>query len=189
MSEELRNEKAVKKKKARPERGSRKRRLNLLDVLIMICVLALLALLIIVYSPSRLNGINSDTAEIIYSVCISGVSSDYAAAVSVGDTVSDKDGYELGIVASDVEIEPHLTYRYIERPDGSGSICEIDHPDLVDMIITVSAKAVITKDGYTVDGKRIAVEAEYQLVLPKFESKGTCVSLSEEAASDAGASK
>ena len=114
---------------------------------------------------------------------------DYAGAVNVGDLVSDIDGYELGTVASDVEVEPHIIYRYSEYEDGSGSINEIVHPELVDIVITVSAKAKNAEDGYTVDGMRIALEAEYQLVFPGFESKGICVSLSEENTSDAGASK
>ncbi len=196
MNEEIMIEKKDKidKKKREPkppktERKVRKRGFNILDLLIIVCVLAALTLIVLVYSPSGVFNINSDKADIIYSVCVSGVPADYAAAISVGDTVSDNDGYDLGMVASDVEVEPHVIYQYSEYTDGSGSINEITHPELVDIVITISAKATVAEDGYTVDGKRIALEAEYQLVLPRFESKGICVSLSEENASDAGASK
>ncbi len=175
------------KKSAKKERSSRKSGFNLLDVLIVISILAAVLLLVFVYSPTQLFNIKSNDAAIIYSICIPGVPAEYAGNINVADLVTDSKGYRLGEVASDVEVEPHVIYEYRENADGSGSIVEITHPDLVDLIITVSAKADVNEDGYTVDGKRIALEAEYELVLPGFESKGTCVSLSEENASEAGA--
>ena len=193
MSEENMIEKKIKKKKEpkvpKAEKKSRKRGINILDILIILSLVAAVVLVVLVYSPAELFNVNSGNTDIIYSVCISGVPADYAGAVNVGDLVSDIDGYELGTVASDVEVEPHIIYRYSEYEDGSGSINEIVHPELVDIVITVSAKAKNAEDGYTVDGMRIALEAEYQLVFPGFESKGICVSLSEENTSDAGASK
>lgn len=196
MSEEVIIEKKDKKEKKRKEpkvskseSKTRKRGFNLLDLLIIVSVLAAVTLIVLVYSPSGIFNINSDKANIIYSVCVSGVPADYAAAVSVGDAVSDIDGYDLGVVASDVEVEPHVIYQYNEYDDGGGSIREITHPELVDIVITISAKATVSEDGYSVDGKRIALEAEYELVLPGLESKGVCVSFSEEKANDAGAAK
>jgi hypothetical protein len=59
----------------------------------------------------------------------------------------------------------------------------------VDIIITVTATAEKSDVGFTVDGMRIAIEAEYELVFPGFESKGVCISLSEEIAKDGGAAK
>lgn len=191
MADEIRTDKMNdnKNKKAKPQKDKNPRRtgFNFLDVIIIACVLAVVALLFFVYSPSEFFGVDSRDTTIIYTLRISGVPAEYAAAISVGDEVTDPDGYVLGKVASDVEVEPHSIYEYRETFDGIGGIVVAEHPDLVDLIITVYAEADHTSDGYTVDGKRIAIEAEYYLVLPKFESKGTCISLSEENASDAGA--
>lgn len=191
MADEIRDDiikdNKAKKVKTKKEKKVRSTSFNFLDVIIIACVIAVAVLLFFVYSPSKLLGGNSTDTNIIYTLRISGVPAEYATAINVGDEVTDPDGYVLGKVASDVEVEPHSMYEYRENIDGSGGIVSIEHPDLVDLIITVYAEADRTSDGYTVDGKRIAIESEYYLVLPRFESKGTCISLSEENASDAGA--
>lgn len=180
-------QKGKKVSKKKKERESKKHTFNILDALILIGLTSLIAVIVFAYSPFGLLRINNENSTIIYSVCISGVSADYAGNVNVGDAVSDTDGYKLGRVVSDVDIIPHVVYEYRENDDGSGSIVSATHPELVDLIITISAEAKINEDGYSVDGKRIALEAEYDLVFPKFESKGVCISLSEEKLNDAGA--
>jgi hypothetical protein len=160
---------------------------NFVDAIIVTCVVCVLALLYFVYSPLELLGIGTKGTNIIYTVKIFGVPSEYAAAINTGDTLSDSDGYFLGTVAAEVEIEPYSIYQYKDNEFGSGGIVRITHPDLVNLIITVSAGAEKSRDGYTVDGKRIAVESEYDLILPKFESQGICISLSEENTAEGGA--
>lgn len=182
-------EKTRKNKSAKQNSVTSKRGFNFLDALIIISILATVALIVLVYSPLKLFNIKSNDATIIYSINISGVPAEYASSISVSDIVTDDKGYNLGLVASDVQVEPHVIYEYRENQDGSGSIIEIIHPDLVDLIITVSANAEVADDGYIVDGKRIALEAEYNIVLPEFEAKGVCISLSEESAKEAGALK
>ena len=193
MNEEIMLEsKPGKEKRQAGRKGEKKQRkngFNALDALIIIAVLALVTVIILVYSPTEFLNLNADNTTVMYSVRISGVSANYAANVKVGDTVTDADGHKLGIVASDVEIEPHAVYKYQTDDSGNGSIVKITHPELVDIIITVTATAKKSDSGFTVDGKRIAVEVEYELVLPGFESKGVCVSLSEENADDGGAAK
>jgi hypothetical protein len=193
MNEEimLESKPGKEKKPARrkSEKKQRKNNFNILDALIIVAVLALITVTVLVYSPTEILNLNSDNTTVMYSVCISGVSANYAASVKVGDTVSDADGHKLGIVASDVEIEPHAVYKYQTDESGNGSIVKITHPELVDIIITVTATAEKSDVGFTVDGMRIAIEAEYELVFPGFESKGVCISLSEEIAKDGGAAK
>ena len=192
MNEQINNEitktQKSKKPKAKREKVSRGNRFNLIDAIIIICIVSVLALLYFVYSPLEFFGIGTKETNIIYTVKVSGVPSEYASAITMGDIISDSDGYILGTVASEVEIEPHSIYEYRENEFGSGGIVRITHPDLVDLIITISATSEKGSDGYTVDGKRIAVEAEFHLMLPKFESKGTCISLSEENIREGGAS-
>lgn len=192
MNEQMNNETVknsnIKKAKPKREKRARGNRFNFIDAIIIICLISVLALLYFVYSPLELLGIGTTETDIIYTLKITGVPSEYAAAITIGDKIADSDGYELGTVATAVEIEPHSVYEYRENEFGSGGIVRITHPDLVDLIITVSATSEKSSDGYIVDGKRIAVEAEYHLLLPKFESKGICISLSEENMREGGAS-
>lgn len=192
MNEQMNNETVkninVKKIKPKREKRTKDKRFNFIDAVIIICIISVLALLYFVYSPLELLGIGTTETEIIYTLKVSGVPSEYAAAITVGDKIADSDGYELGTVATAVEVEPHSIYEYRENEFGSGGIVRITHPDLVDLIITVSATSEKGSDGYSIDGKRIAVEADYHLLLPKFESKGICISLSEENMREGGAS-
>lgn len=191
MNEQINNEKIKKPKVKKPtqkrEKKSRGSGFNFVDAIIILCIVSVLVLVYFVYSPLELLGIGTKEANIIYTVKISGVPSEYASAITPGDAIYDKDGYSLGTVAAEVEIEPYSIYEYKENEFGSGGIVRITHPDLVDLTITVSAEAQKGKDGYAVDGKRIAVEAEYDIMLPKFESKGLCISLSDENAGEGGA--
>lgn len=186
MNEEIKINNDKKTSKKKKERVKKNSSFNILDILIVVGLLAFVAIIVLVYSPVGFLDINSDNSTIIYSICISGVDADFAGSVKIGDVVTDVSGYKLGVVASDVEIEPHVIYEYRENDDGSGSIVRITHPELVDLIITISADAVIKDDGYMVDGKRISLETEYDLVFPGFESKGVCVSLSVEKSNEAG---
>ena len=175
------------KKKATPgKEKENKSGFNILDALIIFCVACAVALLFFVYSPLDLLSIRSDNTTVIYSVRVSGVPTEYAGSINIGDQVSDGNGYNLGTVASAVEVESHAIYNFDEITNG---IKPIVHPELVDLIITVSASAQKQEDGYSINGKRIAVEGEYELLLPGFEAKGICVSLSEENAREAGGVK
>ncbi len=190
MSDEIvKSEKKTKIKKTKSSKGEKYGRFNFLDALIVICIAAVAALILYVYSPADFLNVGSRDVAVIYTIRISGVPSEYASMISVGDKLTDADGYDLGVVAADVEVQEHFIYEYREDEYFSGGILQISHPDLADLVITVSADAEKTAQGYTVDGKRIAVEAEYEVILPRFESKGICLSLSEEKSIEAGAAK
>ena len=188
MTEEKKIDKANKSKKRSVNGKEKKKRggVNILDLLIILCVLSVVALLLGVYSPWKLIDVTSDDVAVIYTVRISGVPSAYASNINIGDKVSDPDGYELGTVASAVEVESHIMYIFDAN---SGGIKPIEHPDLVDLVVTFSATATVNDDGYLINGKRIAVEGVYELLLPNFEAEGMCMSLSRENANDAGGAK
>lgn len=184
MTEEKKIDKVNKSKKNSQEKEKTRRiGINIIDILIILCVLAIAVLLFFVYSPLDLLTMSTDETAVIYTVRVSGVPSVYATNVSVGDKVSDHEGYDLGAVASAVEVEAHTMYIF---DTNSGGVKSVSHPDLVDLIITVSATANKNDDGYVIDGKRIAVEGIYDLLLPNLEAEGICISLSEENANDAG---
>ncbi len=188
MTEEKKIDKVNKSKKKAVQGKEKKKRegINILDILIILCITAVVALLFAVYSPWNLIKVNSDDVDVIYTVRISGVPSAYASNINIGDKVSDPDGYELGAVASAVEVESHIMYIFDAN---SGGVKPIEHPDLVDLVVTFSATATVKDDGYLIDGKRIAVEGVYELLLPNFEAEGICISLSQENANDAGGAK
>ena len=188
MTEEIKTDKANNQKKKKPKGKERDRHgsFNILDALIILCVIAIVALLFLVYSPFDLIDTSKEETTLIYAVRICGVPSEYAGVINIGDAVSDSNGYELGKVASAVEVEAHTLYVF---DNVSGGVKSIIHPDLVDLIITVSAQADVYEDGFRVNGCRIAVESDYDLLLPNFEGSGMCVSLSEEYANDAGGAK
>lgn len=188
MTEEkkLEKNKKIKKKSVKGKDKEKKIGINILDVLIILCVLAIASLLLLVYSPWKLITINSDDTAVIYSVRVSGVPAEYASSINIGDKVCDTDGYKLGAVASAVEVESHIMYIFDAH---SGGVKSVVHPELVDLIITVSATAEVRDDGYLIDGRRIAVEGVYELLLPEFEAEGICISLSEENANNAGGVK
>ncbi|MGM9643118.1 MAG: DUF4330 domain-containing protein [Eubacteriales bacterium] len=181
--------KPEKKKKAKHAKTGKYGKFNVLDALIIFCVLALAALLIFVYSPLKLFGFGTEQVDIIYTVRISGVPADYASMISIGDPVKDSNGHDLGRVASNVEVQEHFIYEYREDEHGSGGIVQIQHPELVDIIVTVLASADKSDEGYFLDGKRLAVESVCELVCPNLEATGICLSMSEENINEAGGAK
>ncbi|MBQ5601826.1 MAG: DUF4330 domain-containing protein [Clostridia bacterium] len=188
MTEENKVDKINKPKRKSVQGKEKKKRvgINILDILIILCITAVVALLFAVYSPWNLIKINSDEVAVIYTVRVSGVPSAYASNINIGDKASDPDGYELGVVASAVEVESHIMYIF---DTNSGGVKPIEHPDLVDLLVTFSATATVSDDGYLINGKRIAVEGVYELLLPDFEAEGICISLSQENATEAGGAK
>lgn len=181
--------KPEKKKKAKCVKTGKFGRFNVLDALIILCVLALVALVVFVYSPMKLFGFGTEQVYIIYTVRVSGVPANYASMISIGDHVTDSDGHDLGHIASNVEIQEHYVYEYREDEHGSGGIVQIQHPELVDLIVTVQASAEKSNDGYFLDGKRLAVESVCELVCPSLEATGICLSMSEENIEEGGGAK
>ena len=188
MTEEKKIDKAkITKKKAAQGKEKKKRKgINILDILLILCISAVIALLLSVYTPWKLIDVNTNDVDVIYTVRISGVPAAYASNINIGDKVSAPEGYALGTVASAVEVESHAMYIFDKS---SGGIKQIEHPELVDLVITCSATATVNDDGYLINGKRIAVEGSYELRFPGFEAEGICVSLSRENANDAGGAK
>lgn len=161
--------------------------INLLDVILIIALILAVALVVSVYSPSGYRFGFGKEATLVYTIEVSGVPAEYASAINVDDPVYDADGYALGVVAADVEVQPYTVYEYKSDDEGNGSLVAVEHSDLKSLIITVSVKADYNEgEGYSVDGKRIAVGAEYELVLPAFESVGECVGLIAENAANGG---
>jgi hypothetical protein len=54
----------------------------------------------------------------------------------------------------------------------------LSHPALSNVLLTITAEARIDEvKGYLVDGRRIAVGADYFIDLPGFEGRGECISI------------
>ncbi len=189
MSESTKNS-----ERRRPVFGAKKERpagkrigFNLLDVILIFALILAAGLVISVYSPGGLLFVADREVTLVYTIEVSGVPAEYASAISVGDSVYDADGYALGEIATDVEVEPYLVYEYKDSEEGLGSLVAVEHTDLKCLIITVTVKADYKEGvGYTADGRRIAVGAKYDLVIPGFESSGECIGITAENSANGG---
>lgn len=175
-----------KHKKAKKAGGSR-HRFNALDAVLILMAIAAAGLLIAVYSPSALFGNTGKTARITYTVELTAVDPGLAAAVRVGDEVTDGNGYAIGQVAAEVEVAPYQIVSY--SADGDEVILA-EHPTLSNLLITISAEAADNgESGYTVNGRRIAIGAGYTLVLPGFEGSGNCIGIIIDQSTDGGTAR
>lgn len=160
-------------------RAQAKHRFNILDALIIIIAAAVAAVLLMAYLPGGLARISSDgDTTIIYTVEVQGVKRDLASGISVNDSVTEKQtSVALGRVSSEVEV---TAYNYVRYDTKTGEVVLDEYDDLATILITITADARSDGSrGYTVNGCRIAIGAEYSLSSPNFEGIGTCISISE----------
>lgn len=165
-------------KNKKDQRPARRRRFNILDAIIILVFLSAVGLVIAVYSPLDIFGNSGEKTKITYTVEIQGVDPALAAGIAVGDTVMNEKGYVIGQVASPVEVDAYSEYYYNSV---SGEVEYAEHPDLSNLLIVITLNADSDQErGFSTNGLRIAVGAEYTLVLPGFEGEGSCISIIEE---------
>lgn len=159
-----------------------KKKFVVLDVVIIAVLVIAITLVVVVYSPLELFG-GGEKSQITFTVEIKGVDPRIASGISVGDPVS-VGSYSFGTVASAVEAEPYREYYY---DDESGEVNYIEHPDLADLLIVITADADSDEiKGFSVNGIRIAVGAGYELIMPGFTGHGICSGIIENQTSEGG---
>ncbi len=153
----------------------RKRGFNIVDLLLVLFALSVIFFAVFVLDPFGFDFFSEKDAEteISYSVCISGIDGSYVEKIKTGDSVFDANTKQfLGVVMEVGEATPHTVLHHSEY---LGSYMK-ELPDVYDVVITIQADASFKERiGYSVEGKRIAVGAEYSLVFPDFAGKGYCV--------------
>lgn len=177
MNDELNFETEEPKKAQRKKFLSSLGHFSIIDALIILIVAAVLIVVISAYSGGGNISFTSEKATIMYTVEIEGIDPALASSIAVGDGVVDENGYSLGAVAAGVEVDSFFEISY---DPATGEVISSEHPRLSNILITITAEAEIDSiGGYVVDGRRIAVGAEYQLDLPGFEGRGRCISIIE----------
>lgn len=173
MNEELNFENEEQKKPSR--RGNAKKRFSLIDAIILVVAVALIILIVFAYAGSLDISFSTKKTSITYTIEIQGIDPALAANIAVGAAVIDENGYSLGNVAAGVEVDSYFEVSY---DPVSKEVVSSEHPALSNVLLTITAEAKVDDvKGYLVDGRRIAVGAEYFVDLPGFEGKGECISI------------
>ncbi len=155
-------------------------RFNILDALIAVVILVVIAVVLVAYLPGGLSasGNNRENVTVTYTIEIKGINRKLADWIIVGDTVTDRDtAIDIGRISAEVEVSHAGIVRYDPT---SGEVIIYEAEDTSDLLITVTANAKYdVSRGYTVNGKRLAVGADYSISLPKFEGNGECIGIIE----------
>ncbi len=175
MNEELNFENEEPKKSSRRNAAKGKKSFSIIDAIIIIAVLAIVILIVSAYVGGLDISFSTKKTSITYTIEIQGIDPALAANIAVGAAAIDEKGYSLGTIAAGVEVDSYFEVSY---DPVSKEVVSTEHPTLSNITLTISAEAVIDDvKGYLVDGRRIAVGAEYFIDLPGFEGKGECVSI------------
>lgn len=155
------------------------KRFNALDALIIIIIVAVLAVTLLAYLPGGILRLpEKNNVTVTYTIEVKGVKRELAAGIAVDDPVTEKGtSVSLGNISAEVEVTPYSTVRY---DAASGEVVTDEYSGLSTLLITVTAQAGYDSSrGYTVNGRRIAIGAEYGISLPGFEGTGGCISITE----------
>ena len=172
-------------KRTRASRSQKSWRFNFLDVVILLVILLFVASMVILYIPRVTDLLGSDgNKNIVYTVVFHGV--DVNSEISDQQRVVDKKSEQvLGMVDGSPETEDCYESVRTEVTDESGKTSTVLRCEKVDgkidLIVTITATATYADGkGYEINGNRIAVGREYEMVFPGFTATGTCIAVSEE---------
>lgn len=168
----------LKNSTSRNNSGRKKAKFNIIDFLIILVVLLLIATIVYVFLPSSwIEKISSDkTVDIQYTIEIKGIDEDFLNNIRENDTVLNSiTKSNIGTVTAVDYSTQHTQLEYNEAEQiGILSV----FPDKYDIIVTITAKAQFTeKEGYTVNGTRIAVGEKISARFPNYLCEGYCISV------------
>ena len=157
-----------------------KGRFNLMDLLLVLIAVGVILAVIFVLDPFSLNvmGKAEHKVTIEYTLRIENVEGILIDKIHTRDEVVDASlKTSLGYVNA-VENDTPYTEAYYNSKEDVVSMTE--YPDRYDLVVTVTAEAVFTEGvGYTVNGRRVAVGAEFYLMFPDYVGSGYCISMRE----------
>ena len=155
---------------------TKKSRFNVVDLLLVLIVLAVIAAVVLYFIPGAFKRLTAtDETDITFTLEFKGVSEEFITNIKNGDSVYDAGkSYELGAVKS-VENYAYTTLVYNEE-----GVAEMkDVPGLINLIVTVQAKAIYTDgEGYSVSGERIAIGHAYDISFPNLSGSAYCIEIS-----------
>ena len=154
---------------------------NFIDVLIILFVLAFIFVVINVVSPLSVfkKFFADQTYTVRYTVEFLCVDEEYVNMIGESDAVVDSvSKHSLGTVDAVDNDTIYTTLEYNEA-DGSGMLSA--HEGKYNVFVTITAEGSYTKgEGYSVNGKRVAVGEKMALRFPNYVAEGYCVALSVE---------
>ena len=157
-----------------------KGRFNLMDLLLVLIAVSIILAFVFVLDPFSLDimGRSGHKVTLEYTLRIENVEGVLIDKIHTRDEVVDASiKTSLGYVNA-VENDTPYTEAYYNSKDDQVSMTE--YPDRYDLVVTVTAEAVFTEGvGYTVNGRRVAVGAEFYLMFPDYVGSGYCISMRE----------
>lgn len=154
---------------------------NFIDVLIILFVLAFIFVVINVVSPMSVlkKFFADDSVTIKYTVEFTAVDEAYLESIKESDAVVDAvSKHSLGTV--DV-VDNNTLYTSLEYNEEDGSASLSVHEGKYNVTVTITALGSYAEgEGYSVNGKRIAVGEKMSLRFPSYVAEGYCIALSVE---------
>ena len=151
---------------------------NVVDFFLILIIAVAVAASVIYFVPGIAERFSAgNQQEITVVLEFKGVDSEFASDIKSGEAVYDGgEHYKLGTVKS-AENYAYTVPVYNEENPGMAELHEI--PELKNVIVTVTVSAKYTaEEGYSVNGKRIAVGCEYDISFPNFGGSAYCIGVS-----------
>ena len=160
----------------RAKTSKKKRFFNWLDIVILVLLVCAVVCIVFRFNPfSLLSRDDGNTVYAVYTVKITEVRRDFSESIHRGDVVFDdsENAHWLGRV-EDVSVEQSV------RPGvENGRIVMKAYGDYVDVTLTVRAEDIsyLKKEGYSVNGVRLAVGNEKKFVFQSFVAAGVITAM------------
>lgn len=148
-------------------------RFNIVDFFVVLFVVLVLAASVAYFVPELTERFSSNgEVEITYVLEFRGVDDTFIANVLAGDKAYDgSQNFNIGTVKTVVA----EAYTSLEYDNTLGEAVMKEHPAKKTLVITITATAVYNEgEGYSINGKRIAVGGKYDVRFPGFSGTAYC---------------
>lgn len=127
-----------------------KKRFNIVDVLAILFVCAVVVFVVFKFTSSTvLKSENDASKNVVYTVKISEIIESTVEAIPDSGKMYDEDGIEIGEIVSKKVVNAE-----VNKAMADGTYVKAVNPGKFDVYVDVSAKAVVEKEGYFINGKK-----------------------------------
>ena len=137
----------------------RNKKFNIIDVIIILVVLAIICVGVYVYFTkfAKSDVVNTNTADIRFTIEVNGISEDAANSFNIGDSVTFGETTSGRGIIENVEV---VNYRMITKNTKDGTIAWADVPDEYTARVTITSTVTKSETAYTSGNETIAVGRE-----------------------------
>ena len=155
--------------------GKKKFYFNLIDVLLIVAVLAT-AVTVVFFLRERkvLLPTSAETVEIVYQLEVSPMREEFRNLVSVGDRMTD---HVLLTSLGEIADVTYSECRYFGTHSATGATVSSPYPGHITMTLTVKAEAILTENGYEINGRLLLLGQELSFRTPSFTATAICQSV------------